>query len=877
MRRGLWCALLCLCCGAVWAAGGKVEADRVQVNEGAAPTGGSGKTVIYADSSDHVLKAKVANDTAQPVLLEGRANTIRNTGSLSWTTGAGTDTFRAKTWARTSDNGAQFSIGFNYDPTPAAFYQQIDPTKVSMGWMWEQDYDPGTGLIDEFHAFIWPAGSGPATEPFWGPWYAAWRPATGKISLVNQSGEQHQWGGTTMAKTDGLFAEKWMNLQSDGLTTYVPVGITPATDLTPLSAILPTGGVSNVFTWAVGASQKGYADAVGNLIVTGSLWGDSTHAAGGVMYMGAANDVALYRPNPDMIAVLGRSGETGIAAGAYGAVWHAAGRLYGRAQGSRTTTHRQSAGTTRTLTADAAHALVAGQMVTVTFTPPNADYDGTYAVATTPASDSFTYTGPGSVTESVDDTTGAITVQATLQLAAAPTTPVAGKDVLVGASSASRTPLHIQLASAQAANAFEVSNSACVTVVSVGADGTATLSDAAGTGAGTLTTPANVALNVAASGSGAFDVARNTSVTGTMLQKGIATFTNAAGTGAGEITTVGSQNLNLDPAGTGRVLIPGAGGESVCIGPSATAVQNGDIGIGGYATSNGASYGATSVGYQTNASARQAVAFGINVSTTGIGGVSLGDGSTASFTATVNADAYALRMYATPIVGASVASSNTLYSPQQMGSSAEAILVTDQVDITQAAITNTGANWTVAVSSNVVTVNTITAHKFAINQTVTTDANWTANTFMQSLSNKVILTTPTSTTFTFALTQGNQGATTETNAAATVTPGDILLTLTTNTSFYPTECFVWTSTSTGPATLSTQPTVRFGRTAGGAEYVAAQLTSGLGTIKTRHRFIAFLSDTGGAALSAGITVPGVLSAGTVCKVRFGFKGVYARD
>ena len=81
--------------------------------------------------------------------------------------------------------------------------------------------------------------------------------------------------------------------------------------------------------------------------------------------------------------------------------------------------------------------------------------------------------------------------------------------------------------------------------------------------------------------------------------------------------------------------------------------------------------------------------------------------------------------------------------------------------------TNSSGNWTVAVSGNVVTVTVPAGHGFASNQKINTNASWTVNTFMNSLTDKTITVTGT-TTFTFALTQGNQGATTETGTSAKV-------------------------------------------------------------------------------------------------------------
>jgi hypothetical protein len=83
-------------------------------------------------------------------------------------------------------------------------------------------------------------------------------------------------------------------------------------------------------------------------------------------------------------------------------------------------------------------------------------------------------------------------------------------------------------------------------------------------------------------------------------------------------------------------------------------------------------------------------------------------------------------------------------------------------------LVNASAAWTVAVSSNVVTVQTITPHFMTTNSTFSTDANWTVNSFMASLSGKTVASIPTATSFTFALTQANQGATTETDTAAEI-------------------------------------------------------------------------------------------------------------
>lgn len=81
--------------------------------------------------------------------------------------------------------------------------------------------------------------------------------------------------------------------------------------------------------------------------------------------------------------------------------------------------------------------------------------------------------------------------------------------------------------------------------------------------------------------------------------------------------------------------------------------------------------------------------------------------------------------------------------------------------------TNSGGTWTVAVASDVVTVETGTAHGFTTSDTFSTNGSWTVNPFMADIVEARILSA-TTTAFTFALEQADQGATTETNVAATV-------------------------------------------------------------------------------------------------------------
>lgn len=107
-------------------------------------------------------------------------------------------------------------------------------------------------------------------------------------------------------------------------------------------------------------------------------------------------------------------------------------------------------------------------------------------------------------------------------------------------------------------------------------------------------------------------------------------------------------------------------------------------------------------------------------------------------------------------------------------------------------LTNTSQDWTVAVSSNVVTVDTISDHGWLPGYVFSTNGSWSANAFMASLSAKTVLTIPTTHSFTFALTQSNQGATTETNAAANMTPTPLAVTAIHDT---------WNSSPSGSATV----------------------------------------------------------------------------
>ncbi len=82
------------------------------------------------------------------------------------------------------------------------------------------------------------------------------------------------------------------------------------------------------------------------------------------------------------------------------------------------------------------------------------------------------------------------------------------------------------------------------------------------------------------------------------------------------------------------------------------------------------------------------------------------------------------------------------------------------------------SNWQITVASNVVTVDTLLPHGLYPGAVIGTNAasgNWTTNAWMGGLSAKTVLTTPTTHTFTFALTQANQAATAEANPLAAIT------------------------------------------------------------------------------------------------------------
>lgn len=97
--------------------------------------------------------------------------------------------------------------------------------------------------------------------------------------------------------------------------------------------------------------------------------------------------------------------------------------------------------------------------------------------------------------------------------------------------------------------------------------------------------------------------------------------------------------------------------------------------------------------------------------------------------------------------------------------STNATLASRDYTLRQETLTNTSGNWTVAVASNIATIDTIGNHGLAAGMRVIFDADWTDNSFMAS-SSAIIASVPSSTTFTIAKTQSNQSATTETDTGA---------------------------------------------------------------------------------------------------------------
>lgn len=310
----------------------------------------------------------------------------------------------------------------------------------------------------------------------------------------------------------------------------------------------------------------------------------------------------------------------------------------------------------------------------------------------------------------------------------------------------------------------------------------------------------------------------------------------------------------------GTVRCPGSGALSTAIGVSSVASASSTVALGRLSNASGAY--STAFGMSSNVSGMNSMALGGNGScATGSSNTRLAISCNISCFHLVRKDHTADDFNSNSMAVAMFAGAPT-------------VLFTNELDATQAAIANGSSNWTVAVASNVVTVNTVTAHKFSVGQYISTDADWTENAFMASLTDKLI-TAVTSTTFTFALTQANQAATTETNASAGITPGDYVLPMPTGGSFFVEEVGIVCSTLNG--TITTQPTCQFGTAADRDSLRAAEITTLLSALRTRERYTTLLTDVGETTLACGMTAPATLNSATSYKIRFYFRGIFVED
>ena len=363
--------------------------------------------------------------------------------------------------------------------------------------------------------------------------------------------------------------------------------------------------------------------------------------------------------------------------------------------------------------------------------------------------------------------------------------------------------------------------------------------------------------------------------------------TGPTGSGPGGPAITGPTGVQITgPTGVPWESLLGPGIDSIQILGSLGAASNADwsVAIGPNSVANGVD--SVAVGANSDTDDDEAVAIGDSAFAQGFGSVAIGlaaqtygAGPSIALGELALTDVPgAFAMNALPIMQAAYALPQT--NDYWTGAGAQAVLMTSVVDATQAPITNSGAAWTVAVASGTVTVVTDQPHKLSIGQQVTPDANWSANAFM-AYNDWQVLTVANPYQFTFynaAFT--DQGATTETNAAATMNPGDLYFNLPPGATFYPTECFVL---GTVLSPMSAQPTVEFGLTVEGGEYVAPVQTTDLVATGSRQRYTTLLTATGasydlGTNPCAGITSPAVMTTpGDTCWVRFGFIGIYVRS
>jgi hypothetical protein len=201
---------------------------------------------------------------------------------------------------------------------------------------------------------------------------------------------------------------------------------------------------------------------------------------------------------------------------------------------------------------------------------------------------------------------------------------------------------------------------------------------------------------------------------------------------------------------------------------------------------------------------------------------------------------------------------------QSVYSASSAIVMTSEIDISQTAITNSSANWTVSCDGVTATVTTSPLeHRFSSGQIITFDSNWTDCYSLGSLT-VTITDVPSSTTFTFAHT--TTFTATETNSSATITPSDFVLTFPTNCVAFPSQVFAICTTFSGTATV--EATFRVGVANQDETYISSQSMQP-DSLNYKVAATSFATPKGSRTLSVGIKSPGTVTGGYV-KVRFGW-------
>ena len=454
--------------------------------------------------------------------------------------------------------------------------------------------------------------------------------------------------------------------------------------------------------------------------------------------------------------------------------------------------------------------------------------------------------------------------------------PVLGAAAKVNVSTATQTANYLQKATADGVLANGAITDDGTTVTLTGTAGTVLRESPAAA----ATTTAGNAITVQASPAIAGTVTAGAAAGGSVnITAGAAARLTSGNAAGGNIVL--TPGAGIGTGSRGSVLCPGSGTNSTAIGGQATNTSSVVIGVN--ATVSG--YEASGFGYQCSSTGIAAAAFGKNATASQSGTVAFGAFTTASGSQSVaigGADNSSGRQGVCKLDSScnipklhlirndsnEAFNSGNLYATLYAGS--ESVLFTNELDVTQAAIANGSSNWTVTVGSNWVTVNTITAHKFSVGQYISTDADWTDNAFMASLTDKLI-TVVTSTTFSFALTQANQAATTETNAGAGITPGDYVITMPTGGTFFVDEIGVVASSATA---VVTQPTIQFGNSGDRDAFYAPAITTLLTAVRTREVLTPIAVAAGQTTLSAGMTTAGN---GTAYKIRFYWKGIFVED